>query len=56
MRCATCDRLLTDYEATRKDPEGEYLDLCGPCYSAHRQLMVEIEDAPRVVADTLEWD
>lgn len=34
MRCKACDRLLTDYEATRKLPDTEdYLDLCNECYS-----------------------
>jgi len=30
MRCRACDCLLTDFEATRKEPDG-YLDLCDGC-------------------------
>ena len=34
MRCTACDKILTDYEATRKSAESlEYLDLCNECYS-----------------------
>ena len=32
MRCKACDALLTDYEATRKDKDGNFIDLCGQCY------------------------
>jgi len=32
MRCAACNDLLTDYEATRKSlVTGDYLDLCTKC-------------------------
>lgn len=35
MRCACCDVLLTDFEATRRDKlSGRYPDLCGRCFSA----------------------
>jgi hypothetical protein len=34
MRCAACDKKLTDYEATRKCTDsGSYLDLCNHCFS-----------------------
>ena len=32
MRCQACDCELSDYEATRKDSHGVYLDLCSDCY------------------------
>lgn len=33
MRCRCCDRLLSDYESTRKDVvTGEYLDMCNKCF------------------------
>lgn len=32
MKCNCCDKILSDYEATRKDTHGEYLDLCTQCY------------------------
>jgi hypothetical protein len=32
MRCCSCDRNLSDFEATRKGAmSGEYLDLCNGC-------------------------
>jgi hypothetical protein len=32
MKCCSCDRILTDFEATRKGAmSGEYLDLCNQC-------------------------
>ncbi len=34
MRCTCCDRLLNEFESTRKSKTtGEYLDMCNKCYS-----------------------
>ena len=34
MRCTCCDRLLNDFESTRKSKStGEYLDMCNKCFS-----------------------
>ena len=34
MRCLACNKLLSDFESTRKSSEtGEFLDLCNYCYS-----------------------
>ena len=39
-----CDALLSDYEATRKDPNsGEYLDTCGDCLRAVREALQEFD-------------
>ena len=33
MHCSTCNKLLTDYEATRKNAvTGKYFDLCKVCF------------------------
>jgi len=32
MKCLSCDRILNDFEATRKYDSGEFLDLCNDCY------------------------
>lgn len=32
MRCRACDKNLNDFESTRKDGEGNFLDLCNHCY------------------------
>ena len=38
MRCSCCDRLLNDFESTRKSQStGEYLDMCNKCYSLVQQ-------------------
>ena len=31
-RCAACDKILTDFEMTRKTASGHYLDLCNHCF------------------------
>ena len=34
MRCLSCNKILSDFEATRKSANtGEYLDLCNSCFS-----------------------
>lgn len=33
MHCSSCNKLLTDYESTRKNAvTGQYLDLCKVCF------------------------
>ena len=33
MRCVACNKLLSDFESTRKSvTTGEYLDLCNHCF------------------------
>lgn len=33
MHCICCDRLLSDYEATRRDVNtNQFLDMCNKCY------------------------
>ena len=44
MRCKMCDSSLSDYEATRKDPNtGEYLDACGECLRSVREALQELD-------------
>ena len=33
MRCLACNVELNDYESTRKDLHGDYIDMCNHCYS-----------------------
>jgi len=34
VRCLACDKILTDFEATRKSKEsGHFVDLCNHCYA-----------------------
>lgn len=32
MRCRSCDCSLSDFESTRKDVNGEYIDMCNGCF------------------------
>lgn len=34
MRCLACNVELTDYEATRQNEEGRFIDLCNYCYNS----------------------
>lgn len=44
MRCKACDKMLTDYETTRKDRmTGMYLDLCGSCHGASQKAFSDFE-------------
>jgi len=61
MRCCACDRLLNDFEATRKSKTtGDYLDLCNKCYgSIQEDLATDIRsdlDENDVPDDELEFN
>lgn len=34
MRCKACNKLLNDFEGTRRYSNGEFMDLCQKCYKA----------------------
>lgn len=34
MRCLACNIELNDYESTRKDSNGQFMDLCNHCFRA----------------------
>ena len=37
MRCKACDKMLSDYESTRRSIDSdEFIDLCNACYSSIR--------------------
>jgi len=44
MKCKACDtQFLNDYELSRKEPDtGEFLDLCGKCYTTSTHAMYNI--------------
>jgi len=53
MRCQACDKILTDFESTRKSTVcDDFLDLCNECYDTirndvkamERQDLMSIED------------
>jgi hypothetical protein len=44
MRCYCCDRVLSDFESTRKSATtGEYLDMCNKCYSTIKDDLLSEE-------------
>ena len=44
MRCRSCDKNLNDYESTRKDENGEYLDLCNTCREISFYAAAELDE------------
>lgn len=59
MRCIACDKELNDYESTRKDLRGEYIDMCNHCYGTIKDelLSTDREDllTSESVSDTLDY-
>lgn len=43
MRCIACDKNLNDYESTRKDLHGNYLDMCNECYGHIKDDVLTID-------------
>lgn len=43
MRCIACDKNLNDFESTRKDLYGGYLDMCNQCYGEIKDEVLSIE-------------
>lgn len=41
MRCKACNKKLDDTELTKKDPNGDYIDLCYICLSASFDIEIE---------------
>ena len=38
MRCYCCDKILSDFESTRKSVmTGDYLDMCNKCYATIKE-------------------
>lgn len=44
MRCYCCDKVLSDFESTRKSvTTGDYLDMCNKCYYTIKEDLVSEE-------------
>jgi hypothetical protein len=43
MHCTICDKMLNDYESTRKTLDGQYLDMCQDCYMGLDVLIPTID-------------
>ena len=44
MRCKACNRILEDFELTRKDPHGDFIDICSICLTASNAEGVELDE------------
>lgn len=55
-RCIACDKILTDYELTRKSVEtGEFIDLCSNCYKYVKDDLQVIDNEDNLnIYDVLE--
>lgn len=52
MRCKACDKMMSDYELTRKDKlTGEYIDLCGACYSVSAKAISDYDSTVDIAVD-----
>lgn len=54
MHCLACDCLLSDFEATRKYENGEFIDLCNHCL--HESDFENIVIIEREDLQTMEYD
>lgn len=43
MRCKACNKLLTDFETTRKYSDGSYVDMCNHCFKSSDYSGIVIE-------------
>jgi hypothetical protein len=63
MRCLACNVELSDYESTRKDLHGDYIDMCNHCYgtikdellSTDREDLLTKESVSDSELDYSEW-
>lgn len=44
MRCLACDKALTDFESTRRDVDGKFVDLCNDCVVRDSRVYSERND------------
>lgn len=52
MRCLSCNKILSDFEATRKFADSEaYVDLCSKCDSSSDFTGVEIIVRPDLITE-----
>lgn len=42
-RCVACNKNLNDFESTRKDLHGKYIDMCNSCYRSIRSEVPTVE-------------
>ena len=55
-RCVACDKNLNDYESTRKDLHGNYIDMCNRCYGDIKDDVLSVEREDLNPTEELESD
>lgn len=53
MRCKACDKMLEDSELIKKDPRGDFYDLCWVCFGSIYKSELYDDDYLVNVADVL---
>ena len=57
MHCRACDKLLTDYEATRKNANTfEFIDLCKVCFEDVKAIVPTIDRKDLLTESDLDED
>ena len=53
-RCVACDKNLNDFESTRKDLNGDYIDMCNKCYSFIKDDVLSTEREDLIPSEVIE--
>lgn len=56
MKCLACDEILTDQEATRKNSNNEFVDICFQCFPIEVNVKDEEDDLDKLIKEVLEED
>ena len=56
MKCRSCDEILTDQEATRKESNGEFIDLCFKCFPTEINIKDELDEEIEQALDEMAWE
>jgi hypothetical protein len=52
MRCAACNKIMSEFEMVMKAPEtGEFADLCGVCYNIAFDLEDKVESIEEIIGE-----
>ena len=55
-RCRACDIILDEFELTKKDINGQFLDLCSVCLTASANAGVDTETVDYYRYEILTYD
>ena len=61
MRCKACNRILEDFELTKKDSHGNFIDFCSYCLNSTVnyggiELEEEIDNPYRLLTNEEDYD